>query len=250
MEPGVQAVKVPSAGGGPSVRAVLAVLLVAVGLAFVKPWGSGDDSGGGGPGPPVGPAWRPGAARTAPASQAPSASAGRAAAPTAEELVASFCLEPSGWRVVSTEEFSGRQIRSWTAANPIDSANGPYDPRIPITPIVSHSVLTVGYCTPIAGSNRPPGDTVTTIYWREAPGSATDPVNVHRLLPRLATSPLGAVYAAPRTSYPTLATGWQTGTWIFKVTGDQAFERWFGVAVEIIPPLVRSSPSPPPTASP
>ena len=235
MEPGVRAVKVPSVGGGPSVRTVLLVVLVALGLAYVKPWGSGDDP----PGPAAsGPPGVPGGGFGAPRRVSPPSSpTTEDRRRTAEELVATFCLEPSGWRVFSTQEFGGRQVRSWTAAEPIALADGPDDPRIPLIPVISRAVLTLGYCTPVAGPERPPGPTVTTIFQRGVPGltRTTEPVDIRRLLPRLASSPFGAVYEAPRAGGT--ASGWQTGTWIFEITSEQGFERWFGAAVEVIPPL-------------
>lgn len=154
-------------------------------------------------------------------------------ASTELDVVAGFCLEPSGWRVYSSERWSGQAVRSWTAMTPIISAAGPTDPRIPVTPVVSQAVLAIGFCAPVYGSDTPPTNSTNRMYRlsettidgeRVTHASLIEPV---RVAPPDRQSYLGVAYA------PQSGAGWSDGVYIVQVVGT-AYVRWFGIEVEVL----------------
>jgi hypothetical protein len=78
-----------------------------------------------------------------------------------------------------------------------------------------------------------------TVY-RLLDGGGAELLSLRRLQPSLRGSPLGAVYAPPTLSGPTLGpgSGWQDGTYIFRIGGStsEPLARWLGVRVQILPP--------------
>jgi hypothetical protein len=206
-----------------SVVVIAAALLVAV--ALVKPWGS----------PPRLELPAP-AARTV-----PSATPTPTPAPTpvtADSLVAPFCFQPSGWRVFAAERWSDRDVRSWRSAETFAAATGPGDPRIPVTPLASQWVMTLGYCAPVAGPERPGAATSVTVFRLLGDGDA-EVLSLERVQPLLRASPLGAVYAPPPMAGSTAGpgSGWQDGTYVFRF-GTSAADpsaRWLGVRIQILP---------------
>jgi hypothetical protein len=197
------------------VRLVWLVAVVVL-VAFYKPWDSG------GPAPPVS-AYLP-ALETPEVTPSPR--------PTTElDVVASFCLEPSGWRVYSSERWGGQGIRSWTAMTPITSATGPTDPRIPVIPVVSQAVLVIGFCAPVSGSDKPPADATNRVYRLAEIRIAGEKAIRAELLAPVRVAPvgrpsyLGAAYAPPAGSK------WHDGLYIVQVEGS-AYARWFGIQVE------------------
>jgi len=188
-------------------------------LAFYKPWGTGS--------------------RTPPVSAYLSAATPQVSAtprPTTElDMVAGFCLEPSGWRVYSSERWGGQQVRSWTAMTPIDAATGPTDPRIPVVPVVSQAVLAMGFCAPISGPDKPPADATDHIFRLTATIVDGEPITRAEVLAPIRVAPeerpsyLGAAYA------PLAGPSWLDGVYVVHVQGD-GFSRWFGIQVETLNP--------------
>jgi hypothetical protein len=166
---------------------------------------------------------------------------------TDDTLVAPFCLQPSGWRVFAAERWSDRDVRSWRSAETLLGATGPGDPRIPITPLASQWVMSLGYCSPVAGPERPPPGATVTVY--RLLDDATEPqvLPLRRLQPSLRASPLGAVYAPPTIWRATggapvfgpgsgPGSGWQSGTYIFQIgSSNHPPASWLGVRVELLP---------------
>jgi len=187
-------------------------------LAFYKPWATGSKS------PPVS-LYQP-AAPTPEVSPTPR--------PTTElDIVAGFCLEPSGWRVYSSERWGGQTVRSWTAMTPISSATGPTDPRIPLIPVVSQAVLAIGFCAPVYGPDKPPQDAVSRLYRLTEitipgeRGTQSEAIAPVRIAPAGRPSFLGAAFA------PLTGTSWSDGAYVMRVEGS-GYTRWFGIQVEIL----------------
>ncbi|HEY0443461.1 MAG TPA: hypothetical protein VGC90_04480 [Candidatus Limnocylindrales bacterium] len=242
-------------GGGERRAASLAsiAVLALIAAAIVKPWGVP-----GAPAPVV-------AARSASAvAEATAAPAPTQRGVTDEDLVAPFCLSPSGWRVFATERWSNRGLRSWQAADAASAASGPSDPTIPVTTVSSQWIQTLGYCAPVDGPDRPPPDSTVTLY--RIPGGASGDVPspqvvaAHRLQPVLRPSTLGADFAPPVSAPPATigpASGWHDGTYVFRIDGPagSGFVRWLGVRLDVLPsPLTiavepGSSDGPQPAAS-
>ena len=198
-------------------RLILTVLALIV-VAVVKPWGTGpptplgEEIPGPSPTPTTRPVPRP---------------------PTELDVVASFCLEPSGWRVYSVERWSGQQVRTWTALTPIRTATSPTDPRIPVVPVVSQAVLAIGYCSPVVGPEKPPAAASDRLYRLT---SATiggkvvvqaEAVSPLRIAPSERASYLGAAYA------PLSGSSWADATYIVHIQGSD-YSRWFGIQVETL----------------
>lgn len=240
MDLTVDPVRLPPHRDGPSVSSVLVAIAIVLVVAIVKPWGAPDDAG-----VPIR-TGRP--IRTEDPVRTP--------APTpdvARLRVAALCLEPNGWRLYATERWSDRGVRSWKSIVPIASADGPDDPRIPLFLEASRTVLTLGYCAPVTGPERPPARTATTIYrlieaggpGRESEWEIIEPA---RAEPVAGSSPLGGAWAPPRiagggASPSVQPRGWASGMYVFRIAGvgpaDDAFTRWFGVVVEVTPPAIR-----------
>ena len=156
----------PGGGGGRIARwVVVAAVLVAV--AVVKPWG-----GSGGRAAPQG----GGASSPRAVAGAPAASSGASEAPAANDIidpdVTLACLDPGSWRVASVEAYAAQTIRVWRALEP-GPASGPADPSIPYVLVVSEGVTELGWCAPVAGSDRPTGGT-TVAAWSVIGGSPRD----------------------------------------------------------------------------
>jgi hypothetical protein len=200
-------------------RLVLTVVALIV-VAVVKPWGAG-------PPMPLGEAIPgPSPTPTIPAAPRP---------PTELDVVASFCLEPSGWRVYSIERWSGQQVRTWTALMPIRTATSPTDPRIPVVPVVSQAVLAIGYCSPVVGPEKPPAVASDRVYRLTSATidgkvvAQAEPVSPLRIAPTERASYLGAAYA------PLSGSSWADGTYIVLIQGS-GYSRWFGIQVETLSP--------------
>jgi hypothetical protein len=193
-------------------------------LAFYKPWGTGSRT------PPVS-AYL--SVETPQVSPTPRPS-------TELDMVAGFCLEPSGWRVYSSERWGGQQVRSWTAMTPIGAAIGPTDPRIPVIPVVSQAVLAIGFCAPVSGSDKPPADATQRIFRVTAITIAGEGITRAEALAPLRVEPesrpsyLGAAYA------PLAGDSWSDGVYVVHVEGS-GYSRWFGIQVETLNPAPSGS---------
>lgn len=240
MDLRIAPVPLPPRQNGPTVSTVVAAIAVVLAVAIVKPWGEG----GGGPGLLI-------QATGSPPAAAPS----RVPGPTpdaARAIVSALCLEPTGWRLYATERWSDRNVRSWKSIEPVAAADGPGDPRVPFFPETSRTILTLGYCAPVTGPERPPGATTTTIYQRLADDVATpsgtpawETISPQRVQPAVGSSPLGGAWGPPAIGKPGVtpaapAAGWASGSYVFRIaTGGQGaavYVRWFGVVVEVAPP--------------
>lgn len=149
----VPLVPIGSAGHRPAIT--LAVILMVLALAVVKPWGSGAPQR-----PVPGPLATLGAVRATPApltsprppKPSPGPSGGPFGAPAAVPVVVGglpICYTPDGWRLVTDESSDGRLERSWIAVA-VTATSQPTDPRIPRTRIASSGITGLGFCAPAA----------------------------------------------------------------------------------------------------
>jgi hypothetical protein len=223
MEPPTHPVRRPGRDDPRAVPLLLVSVALFIVVAILKPW-SGPPPAGGEP------------ARPAP-SAPPPASAAPDPATLEERHVATFCLEPNGWRVYVDERWSGRDVRTWKTATPIAVADGPTDPRIPIVGVSSRLVRAIGWCAPVAGPERPPsGATARVFSLTSLPaGDSATQIAPPRLQPIDGPSSLGAVYGPPGgRPLSTRAPGWPDGVYVFRIGGgpDDTFVRWFAIQVE------------------
>ncbi len=219
---------------GRSLETLVALVVVGVAIAVLKPWtGVGD-------GLPLRSGVTALAAGPDAATPAPTPTEDPSRARAAE-----LCLAPSGWRMFSTERWSDRLVRSWVGIVPLVDASGPGDPRIPFVDESSMAVLNMGYCAPLSGSERPASGATATIFQLKDPsppaGRATasdwEQIRPGRVLPVAGASPFGGAWAPPGGAG---AVTWPSGWYVFAI-GDRAalstaVEHWFGVHIEIRPP--------------
>jgi hypothetical protein len=207
------------------VTAVVLAVAVIVGLALLKPWGPPNSGGTAEPG------------MTLPTSAI--AEATPSPTPMSEEsLVAGFCLQPAGWRIFTTEHWSDRDVRVWRTALAFANAVDATDTRIPMTPVASRSVTTLGFCAPVSGPDRPPIEATVTVYRRD-PGEPPTILAVRRVQPAARPSALGSVFSPPLSKNLGMddEIGWVSGVYVFRVGAftPGAYVRWLGVTVEILP---------------
>jgi hypothetical protein len=210
----------PRDGGPRSALTIAVILVVLIATAIVKPWNASVVA-------PIRVA-----ASQAPLTPGPSATPGP---PTEQDLVAPFCLQPSGWRVYAAERWSDRDVRSWRSAEVTSRATRPEDIRIPVTPLASQQILLLGYCAPVSGPEKPPTDVDVSVF--RLPDRAEGPpirLTLMRVQPVLRASSLGGVYAPPDSSGPA---EWKDGTYVFRIgaPGRNAYVRWLAVRIHVTP---------------
>ena len=220
MQGPTEPVTVPGRNPARAVRQLVWTLAILIALAILKPWGSAPSS-------PLGAAF-PTVRPTPVVTPTPR--------PTTEtDIVASFCLEPTGWRVYSAERWAGQGVRAWTAVDPVRFAADAGDPRIPIVPVVSQEVHAIGFCAPVSGAERPPPDAtdrvyeVTTVEVDGQPVTRVVQMTPTRIEPPGRASYLGASYVPRRGST------WASGVYVIRIEGS-GYSRWFGIRVEIVRP--------------
>jgi hypothetical protein len=206
------------------------VVVVALAMAILKPWGATDDDARATSDVPVVAQPRP---VVAPAPVPPT--------DTDRAIVSEMCLEPNGWRLFATERWPDRVARRWVHVVPLAGASGPADPLIPLIGEPSLAVLAVGYCAPVSGPERPPSAVTTTIYRLRHGGAADDPlawdvIRPPRVLPTLDESSLGGAWASPG-STATTTTGWADATIVLRIAGARPgaedYTRWFGAVIDV-----------------
>jgi len=203
-------------GSQPPLLSAGTVLIVGfVLLSMVKPWGEEpatrwEAASSAGPGPSV----------AASPSPTPSPALSRS------EAIAAQCRAPFGWRIVTHQHAQERDLRIWWAISPV-VADSAWDPSIPFLSIVSDSIIDLGYCAPLFGSNRPASGGSVRV-WRVDPATRTaELIAPRRIAPDFADALL-AVYAPPDATGS--ATGsWPAGRYLFTVDGH-----WFGVDLRIL----------------
>jgi len=211
-EPAVR-IHVRTGKASPIVPASVALIAGFLLLALLKPWS--------GPG-----------VQAIAASAAPSRGASIAVVPSPtavvnrEDAIASECHAPSGWRIVTSERWQGREVRIWWAVEPVSSQSA-FDPAVPYLSVVSDSIHELGYCAPLFG-NESPVSTEAVGVWRIDPATQTaEAVHPTRIAPAFDDA-MVAIWAPPGSATVGEAS-WATGRYVFGVGG-----RWFGVDLRII----------------
>jgi hypothetical protein len=230
--PGVattQAVIPDSQSATSAMGLVVGVVVVALALAIVKPWASID---------PV----RPASETRAVVQPRPEAASGVVPPTDTDRAIASeMCLEPKGWRLFAAERWPDRVARRWVHVIPVAGASGPADPRIPLISEPSLAVLSVGYCAPVSGPERPPSAVSTTIYRLRHGSAADDPlawdvIRPPRVLPTRDESSLGGAWASPGSTAASM-TGWADATIVLRIAaarpGAEDYTRWFGAVIDV-----------------
>jgi hypothetical protein len=206
----------------PPVGRWLALAVIGLVIIVAKPWGAAEQQASRSGGLAVGVLRPSPVSRESPSPTIPPDSAG--------PLVASFCLDPRSWRVATIERWRDQTIRVWRAIDPVASASGPDDARIPTFPIVSEGITELGWCAPVVEPERPLDGAAIKVWRRSPNGSIAIPMSPSRPVDD-ATS-LGALYLPPGAP---AAEVWKDGTYVFRYREPAGRERWFAVEVELRP---------------
>jgi hypothetical protein len=232
-------------GGHGATLTTAAVIVAAIAIAIVKPWG-GTTSGAAASPAPI--AVR--TAQAAPSRVVPSPSA------AASDPAADGCHPEGEWRLVMREANAGLAVRTWYDLTP-DTATGPADPTIPFLRLYSEGVLSLGYCT----SSTPSAvlSVAATTVWRLTDGSAPERIGPMRLSLDSPRDPdIGSMFVPPRAPDGSDETHWVAGRYVFEVSFSPPAARsaWFGVDVVDVHPVgtpdtgpAAGSPGPSPSAT-
>lgn len=153
------------------------------------------------------------------------------------------CFAPQGWRLVTLERWTDREIRTWTLIVPATGAGVPADPRIPVVPIVSDGLVGVGTCAPVTHPDRPPDPPTLFGAW-ELRADAAVPALGLALEPLMAIVPgAAALYHGPRYELGTgrgraRVTPWPPGRYALEfaspssIPGITGSAIWIGLLVQ------------------
>jgi hypothetical protein len=205
---------------GPPVGLWLAVTVIALVTAVIKPWADEPPAGAAGPITTVVRANRSG---PTPIPTVRLDSAG--------PLVALFCLDPESWRIATVERWRDQTIRVWRAIEPTAVASGPNDARIPVFPVVSEGVTELGWCAPVSGPDRPVG-LATVEAWQRTAGRSVAIRTSGTRATGVGLS-FGGMYSPPGGVDDVV---WPDGSYVFRFREPTGRERWFAVEVELRPP--------------
>lgn len=157
------------------------------------------------------------------------------------DLETEQCFVGAAWRVFTVEQNFGRRMRSWIGIEPVMSADRPAVKDIPVIRLLTERLDAVGVCT--AFRLEPP--MVSVDGWRIAKDGVWSPIE---LVPAASlTQPdeaIGAVYGPPAGAGDK-ASGWDVGSYAFRVTEQSGDPHWFAIQVNLVPPDHAPSASPP-----
>ncbi|MBI2781094.1 MAG: hypothetical protein HYX55_04770 [Chloroflexi bacterium] len=229
--PDPRTIRVQPRSGDPSMAAAVWTVAALVGLAILKPWGTGS--------PRTTPAPRPVTSVAAVVTPAPTEDR------SADGLAAPICLGTGAWRVATLERWPTQDVRVWRAIEPIQTAGGPTDPSIPSVPIVAVELTGLGWCAPSYGPDVPVGP-VTVSAWSVTGGVATE-LALRQVRPADGTTPIAALYLPltrcpePTVCIPLLPApvpgSWTTSRVVFRwIDGGAGRTAWFAAEIQILPP--------------
>ena len=219
---------------GPDLRPIVALILVFLAFAYVKPWSGRGPSGAGGGATP-GAVARP--------TQAVAVPMPTPTAEPSEDPTADFCIGQTAWLVFDVDRWRDRTIRSWRAFVP--ARDRPADPAaLPVLPVPAEAVLGLGYCAPSQGDDPPPAGAALALWRLEPDGVARPMALPERRLP--ATPTANGIVLAPPTGpdeRPAAGGSWPSGRYLFALRDPRSsWSRWWVVEVSILPIEAPASP--------
>ncbi len=153
-----------SVDGGPDrgrLQLLVAVVIGALVLQVIRPWGDGTS---GGASPIVGSVTAAAEMSSTPPMTPVTRSVDPGPASAAGLHVT--CGSTDGWRATTTQVWPDRAIpiRSWIAIEPA-GAGDPLDTTIPFAPVAADEVTAIGFCAPIDEALRPPVTIRPSLWW-------------------------------------------------------------------------------------
>jgi len=206
----------PRRGPDRGLRRAFALLIVAVSVAVLKPWGAG---------PPIEPAAVP--VETA-------ASTRGDAVPIVPQprvdATVDRCYAGLAWRLFTIQRDFGRLARWLQRLDTLPAARGVLDPSIPTIEVVSEETEGLGFCAPY---REDPGAVRSVSAWQIDPVAGPLTLSLEPIPDEIPGSH-GAVFAPPRLGSAAGERYWPAGHFVFLV-GSPAEDMpvaWFGVHVE------------------
>lgn len=219
--PQVRTTPLGSSGGAGRWLVLLAAVLLL--LLVWKPWDLASERSGTGRGPLT-----PSALVSVPPSPTTSPLVAQSSPTTSPGLYSVPCLSASAWQLVSLERRADRESRTWVAVRPA-MAEGPTDPAITFTRIVTDRVRGLGYCAAGEIDGRPlVSERLTTSAWLLTPTGESIPVRELRTLarPAASTAALFVPSAGPDEAI------WQPGRYVLRIEDRASGIRvWLGVDI-------------------
>ena len=209
--------RIRGGGLGPSMFAV-AIIVVALGAAVVKPW----DIGGPAPAESIAP--------VAVLAPTPTPSPSGTLSPF-DGPFGLVCYGGQAWRLVMREANGTGAVRTWYDLSPVAAA-GPSDAAIPFLRVHSEGILSLGYCT-----NSDTAGLLTvaaTTVWRVPTTGVPQRVGPMRVSADSPPDPNnGSLFVPPVAADGSIPPHWAAGRYVFEVSyeGPFAVPSWFGVEV-------------------
>ena len=222
---GSEPIQLVPAGGSRRPAAALLLILLALAIGLVKPWGSEKAPGG-----PTsnGRAGAPSAASAGPAGPSSSASLSAGTSAGQPGNGSGPCSYGLAWRLFTAETSDIGPVHTWYGLVPVP-ASGPTDPRIKVVLVHSTTIGQLGYCNvDIPGSIR----IVETQAWRLVPGAGAQALALAPVTGSGASNPSsGVIYVAPGS--PGASAVWTPAEYVFAVrfATSPATEAWFAVDI-------------------
>lgn len=126
-------------------------------------------------------------------------------------------------------------LRRWLEIDPLTTASGPADRRVPFVTIVSDRIGGIGYCPPPSGLDRPPTGALFEAWSLDTEGAATVVRLRSVILDPATTIEIDVFIGADRTSGDPAR--WAPGRYVFAVEAPDrgGYGRWFGVEIRMPP---------------
>jgi hypothetical protein len=223
-------VRLVPAGRNGRPLSVATLIVLAITLSIVKPWGSSPGTARPSIAGPVG-------GRAAGPSSGAIRAAGRSLgvsairSPSPASNISGPCYYGLAWRLFTAETSSVGPVHTWYGVQPLQ-ASGPTDPRIRAVQVHSTAIGQVGYC--LVTQPKGPIHVLDTEAWQLVPGSAPRQI---LLAPAAGTAPAnpddGVVYLPPPSKDGSAGLVWAPSVYVFVVRLATApvTEEWFAIDI-------------------
>ena len=210
---------------------VAVVLLLAIGLAVLKPWAvepAGAALGVGGVAARPGGSGAP--AASAAAIREPSSSS-PPPGPTPASNTSGPCYYGLAWRVFTTDTTNNGLVHTWYGIQPVRAA-GPADQAIPEVEVHSRTLGQLGYCLQSAPGT--PVQVLRTLAWQLPLGGSPRAVQLVPVGPLAGPTPdQGAIFLPPAIDAGPLPAAWAPAVYVFEIelAATPGAGEWFAVRV-------------------